>query len=65
MFQPELKLKLEVNPGKNLSVASVVLAVCIFPRLPIIFTGRAEIFSCNYMGIFSPGSSNRAETFFM
>ena len=33
IFQPVLKLKLKVNSGRNLSVALVVLIICIFPRL--------------------------------
>ena len=33
--QLDLKLKSEVNLGTNLSVASVVLAIYIFPRLSI------------------------------
>ena len=43
-FQPGLKLKSEVYPGRNLSVAFVVLAICIFPRLSIIFRARVGIF---------------------
>ena len=71
IFQPGLKLKSEVNPGRNLSVAFVVLVICIFFRVSIIFSARVEIFSCDYTGvfipvnlaeIFSPGSSKRAET---
>ena len=62
IFQPGLKLKSEVNPGRNLSVA-FVLAISIFPRLSIISSDQDEIFSCDYMGFFSPGSSNQAEAF--
>ena len=42
IFQPGLKLKSEVNPGRNLSVACVVLAICIFSRQSIVFSARAE-----------------------
>ena len=55
------KLKSKVNPGRNFSVACVVLAICIFSRLSIFFSARAEIFSCNYMGFFS--LVKRAEIF--
>ena len=61
IFHPGLKLKSEVNSGRNLSVGFAVLTICIFPRLSTIFPARTEIFSCDYMGFFSPGSSNRAE----
>ena len=64
-FQPKLKLKLEVNPGRNWSVDFVVLAICIFPRLLITFSARADICSCDYMEFLSSGNSNRAETFFI
>ena len=63
IFQLGLKLKSEVNPDRNLSLAFVVLAIYIFPHLPIIFSALAEIFSCDYMGFFSP--VNRAGTFLM
>ena len=43
IFQLGLKLKSEVNLDRNLSVDFVVLAICIFPRLLIIFSARAEI----------------------
>ena len=47
IFQPGLKPKSKVNPGRNLSVALVVLAIGIFPRLSIIFSARTEVFSCD------------------
>ena len=61
-FQPGLKLKSEVDPGRTLSVAFIVLAFYIFVRASIVFLARAEIFSCDYKRFFSPGSSNPDET---
>ena len=68
------QVETEVNSGRNLLVAFVVLAICTFPCLSINFSARTEIFSCDYIGFFSPvnqaeifcpGSSKRAEPFFM
>ena len=41
-----------MNRGRNLSVAFVVLPICIFPRLSIIFSAGAEIFFPRLHGIF-------------
>ena len=46
-FQPGLKLKSELNPGRNFSVAFVVLAIYIL-RVPIVFSIRSDIFSCDF-----------------
>ena len=43
-FHSGLKQKSEVNPGRNLSVAFVVLAIYIFPRFSIIFSARLKFF---------------------
>ena len=65
VFQPGLKRKSEVNPGRNLLAAFVVLTICIFPRMSIIFSweifhlasvGSHEAQGCisAYLGQFAP-----------
>ena len=59
IFHDGLKLESEVNSGRNSSVASVVLAIYIFPRLSTTFSARTESFSPDYIRLFS--AVNRAE----
>ena len=43
--------EIEVNPARNFSVAFVISAICILPRLSIIFSAQPEIFFVRLHGI--------------
>ena len=50
-----------MNPCKNFAVAIVIFGNSNFPHVSFMFSARAEIFLCDYIGCFRP--VKRAEIF--